>query len=97
MRGGPEDDNRLPSFDQFKHYVEEDRKEKGQLAGRYEEREMALKRRPVLDTSEHMSRGRATCSSSTRRSPTSTCSAHMIGAGWSAGLSSTSSLTTTAG
>lgn len=57
MRGGPEDDNRLPSFDQFKHYVEEDRKEKGQLAGRYEEREMALKRRPVLDTSEHMSRG----------------------------------------
>lgn len=57
VREGPDDDNRLPTFDQWDYHVEQSLKEKGRLAARYSEREWALKRRPVLGTSEHLSKG----------------------------------------
>jgi putative transposase len=57
VREGVEDDNRLPSFDQWKYHVEEALKQKGELARRYDSREFALRRRPVLGDSQHLSKG----------------------------------------
>ncbi len=57
VREGPEDDNRLPTFAQWNYHVEVELKKDGRLAARYSEREFALKRRPVLGSSQHLSRG----------------------------------------
>lgn len=57
VREGPEDDNRLPTFAQWDYHVEESLRKDGALEARYNDRELALRRRPVLGTSEGLSRG----------------------------------------
>lgn len=57
VREGIDDDNRLPTFGQWNYHVEQHLKKQGALEARYNERELALKRRAVLGSSEHLSRG----------------------------------------
>lgn len=57
VREGVDDDNRLPTFEQWNYHVEQELKKKGELTKRYCEREFALRRRPVLGNSQHLSRG----------------------------------------
>lgn len=53
----PGDENHYPSFEQWNYWVEKHLKDAGALAERYSSNEIALKRRPVTGTSQHLSTG----------------------------------------